>query len=273
MTFSASWRDYASTPGRAHYALWSHNWFSGNALFPGMLGLMLVGVAVARGIAFTDRRARMCLAFGLAGILLSFGAAVPGYATLHRAIPLLQSIRVVSRFGYLEIVAVAIVAGFGAASLRRTLPGRWRLAFSVAALGLAVLEPLAAPIELTRFDRISPIYDQLAREPHAVVVEIPFYRPSAAFANARYMLNSTHHWKPLLNGHSGFLPASYQRYYEALSGFPDSTSIAALQGAGVTHVFVHTTEIAPAAVEQLTHVPALHKIAADGSTVLYGLEH
>ncbi|HEV3056798.1 MAG TPA: PA14 domain-containing protein [Vicinamibacterales bacterium] len=273
MTFSASWRDYASTPGRVHYALWSHDWFSGNALFPGVLGLMLVGVAVARGIAFTDRRARMCLAFGLAGIVLSFGAAVPGYATLHRAIPLLQSIRVVSRFGYLEIVAVAIVAGFGAASLRRTLPRGWSRAFSAGALGLAILEPLAAPIELTRFDAISPIYDQLARESRAVVVEIPFYRPSAAFANARYMLNSTHHWRPLLNGHSGFLPASYQRHYEALSGFPDSTSIAALQGAGVTHVFVHTTEIGPDAVERLAHVPALRKMAEDGSTVLYRLEH
>jgi hypothetical protein len=273
MTFSASWRDYASTPGRVHFALWSHDWFSGNALFPGALGLMLVAVAVARGIALTDRRARMCVAFGLAGILLSFGAAVPGYAVLYRTIPLLQSIRVVSRFGYLEIVAIAIVAGFGAASIRRTLSGGWSRAFSAAALVLAILEPLAAPIELTRFDGISPIYDQLAAAPSAVVVEIPFYRPSAAFGNAKYMLNSTHHWKPMLNGYSGFLPASYQPYYEALSGFPDSVSIAALQRAGVTHVFVHTNEIGPAAVEQLTHVPALRKRAADGSIVLYTLEH
>jgi hypothetical protein len=273
MTFSALWRDYASTPGRFHFVWWSHNWFSGNALFPGVLGLVLAGVAIARGIAFTDRRARMCLAFGLAGTVLSFGAAVPGYSWLHRALPPLQAIRVVSRFGYLEVVSVAILAGFGAAYLRRAYRGRGRVALSAAALALALLEPLAAPLELSRFNGISPIYDSLAAEPRAVVVEIPFYRPSHSFVGAKYMLNSTRHWKPLLNGYSGFHPESYYRNFEAFSGFPDPGSIAALQAAGVTHVFVHTNEINPVLIDQLKQVRALHKVASDGTTFLYALDH
>ena len=47
-----------------------------------LAALVLAGLAIARGIAWRDRRARMALAFGVAGVLLSFGAAMPGYATL-----------------------------------------------------------------------------------------------------------------------------------------------------------------------------------------------
>ena len=270
--FAALWRDYLTTPGRVHFALWSHSWFSGNALFPGLLGATLAAVALARGLAFTDRRARMCLAFGVAGMILSFGGTVPGYALVHRAIPLLQAIRVTSRFGYLEIVAVAVLAGFGAASIRRGLTGRRKLAFSVAALALAVIEPLAAPLELTPFPGISPIYTRLAIEQPAVVVEIPFYPPNLAFVNAKYMLSSTHHWKPLVNGYSGFQSRNYYTHFDAFSGFPGQKSIAALQTAGVTHVFVHTNEVDPTALEQLKQVGALHRMASDGSIVLYALD-
>jgi len=271
-TFSAVWGDYLTTPGRVHYALWSHRWFSANALFPGALAVSLAMVAAVRGVAFTDRRARMAVAFGAAGIVLSFGARVPGYSLLYRAVPLLQAIRVVRRFGYLEIVAVAMLAGFGAASIRRTLPPGWRRALSTGALALAVLEPLAVPIEFLEFAGISPIYDRLATEPDAVVVEIPFYRPNIAFGNAKYMLHSTRHWKPMLNGYSGFLPASYVRHFDALSGFPDANAIVGLRTEGVTHVFVHIDEISPAALEQLGHTPALHKVASDGLTALYALD-
>jgi hypothetical protein len=271
-TFSAVWADYLSTPGHVHYSLWSHRWFSANALFPGALALTLAMVAAARGVAFTDRRARMAVAFGLAGVVLSFGARVPGYSLLYRAVPLLQAIRVVRRFGYLEIVAVAMLAGFGAASIRRGLRPAWRRVLSTGALAIAVLEPLAAPIEFFEFAGISPIYDRLVTEPDAVVVEIPFYRPNIAFANAKYMLYSTRHWKPMLNGYSGFLPASYVRHFDALSGFPDGDALAGLRTEGVTYVFVHIDEITPAALEQLGHTPALHKVASDGLTALYALD-
>jgi hypothetical protein len=271
-TFSAVWGDYLTTPGRVHYALWSHRWFSATALFPGALALTLAMVAALRGVAFTDRRARMAVAFGVAGVVLSFGTRVPGYSLLYRAVPLLQAMRVVSRFGYLEIVAVAIIAGFGAASIRRTLRPAWRRALSTGALAVAVLEPLAAPIEFVEFAGISPIYERLAAAPDAVVVEIPFYRPNIAFGNAKYMLQSTRHWKPMLNGYSGFLPASYVRHFDALSGFPDGNAIVGLRTEGVTYVFVHIDEISPAALEQLGHTPALRKVAFDGLTALYALD-
>jgi len=76
----------------------------------------------------------------------------------------------------------------------------------------------------------------------------------------------------MLNGYSGFLPASYVRHFDALSGFPDANAIVGLRTGGVTHVFVHIDEISPAALEQLGHTPALHKVASDGLTALYALD-
>jgi len=59
------------------------------------------------------------------------------------------------------------------------------------------------------------------------------------FANAPYMLNSTRHWKPLVNGYSAFYPPSFVQICDALASFPASTAIRALRQTGVTHVVIH----------------------------------
>ena len=269
--YSASWTDYLMTPGRLHYAWWSHRFAGGTALFPGFVGLGLTGIAIWPGGALRNQRARMCLAAGLCGVLLSFGPKLPGYATLYELVLPLHAIRAAARFGYLGIVAVAMVAGFGLAELRRRLPGRIARPFSVLVIVLAALEPFAAPLGLKRTEDVPPIYRRLQSEPGAVVVEMPFPNPRAVFANAQYMLNSTAHWKPILNGYSGFVPGSYRVHSELLSGFPDATSIAALQAIGVTHVFVHLDHYGADSVRQIETTAALKKMAHEGAVALYRL--
>ena len=267
--YSASFNDYVTTPGRIHSALWSDRWASGTALFPGLLGLTLAALACVSGSAFRDARARMCLAFGAGGFLLSFGARLPGYETLYNVLPLLHAIRAPVRFGYLGIVAVALLAGFGTVWLRRHVPvARWGAVASVLVL-VALVEPLAAPLGLSRYSGIPPIYGRLRDEPRAVVIELPLPHPRAVFHNARALLNSTQHWKPMLNGYSGFVPQSYRRHYEQLAGFPSADSAAVLASLDVTHAFVHADQLAPAAVEELDRLPGLELIAQEGGIRLY----
>ncbi|MCC7415660.1 MAG: hypothetical protein IT176_00855 [Acidobacteria bacterium] len=268
---SANWRDYLTTPGRIHYALWGHALFWNLGLFPGVTGLSLAAVALVRRTAFSDRRARMCLAAGLCGLVLSFGPAVPGYGALYAAVPLLHAVRAVSRFGFLALFAIAALAGFGLADLRRaTSPGRWR-ALAAGCLGLAVLEPLAAPLSLVRAERVSPIYARVALVPGAVVAEVPFYGGGSAHAHATYMLNGTAHWKPMVNGYSGVEPASFVDRVNALAGFPDARALDALRQAGVTHVFVHPDGMPPGTLDAIGKVPALREIDALDGIVLYEL--
>jgi hypothetical protein len=274
--FAATWRDYLASGSRIHWALWSHRFVDLTSLFPGVIGLALVGVAVVAGTAFTDARARMCLAFGVAGVLLSLGPALPGYATLDRVVPLLQGIRGVARFGHLALIAVAILAGFGIADLRRRSMPRgaavvW--AVSVGAVALVNLEALRAPLTYRPFTGIPATYTRLAAERDAVVIEFPFYPPGLVFFNGTYMLNSTRHWKPLVNGYSGFIPDSFAEHYAAFRGFPDARSLAALRRAGVTHAVVHATgfEGAEQTFAAAAREPALRLVSEEPGIRVYRL--
>jgi hypothetical protein len=53
------------------------------------------------------------------------------------------------------------------------------------------------------------------------------------------VLANTRYFKPLLNGYSGFHPASFMERGRALEGFPDECAIAELRSAQVTTVVVH----------------------------------
>lgn len=269
--FAVTWPAYLATPARWHFATWSAGFFDGNALFPGVVAVALTLAAVARRIAFTDPRARMGLAFGLVGLYLSFGPRAPGYATLYAALPLLHAVRAVSRFGYLVIVATAVLAAFGLADmLRRTTSRRTRLALALCPL-VAALELSPAPVGYTRFDGIPAIYDRLRDDPAAVVVEFPFYRQGAEFHHAAYMLNSTRHWRPLINGYSGFQPLSFHAASDALYAFPEGPWLAFLRQRGVTHLFVHLSTYPLAVVNQLDAMPELEKATEADGIVLYRL--
>src|SRR5262249_14368714 len=152
-------------------------------------------------IAFRDSRARMCLAAGIAGMYLSFGTKLPGYALLYRLLPLLQAVREVARFGYLVIFAAAALAGFRLIVLPRRVPARGWPPLAAALLLVAAVEPLAAPLGLVYFDRIRHIYELVPRRPGIVVAEFPFYPSAAVFRHAPYMLNSTANWQPLVNAY------------------------------------------------------------------------
>ncbi len=273
--FAASLADYMTTPGRLHWVVWSHNWAGLTPLFPGVAGLVLAGVAVATGAAARDRRARMCLAMGICGFALSFGTRLPGYDLIFRVTPLLQAIRAPVRFGYLAVLAVAMLAGFGVLELRKRLPAiAWAPAVA-AMFVLAVVEPLAAPLSLSTFGGISPVYDRIASEPGAVVAELPMPDVRAAFHNARYMLNSTRHWKPLVNGYSGFVPASYHQHVAELDRFPAVEAVSALQRLRIPLIVVHVGAYGAGIQSDLDRIGALTKIAGDDEVVLYrvrGLE-
>jgi hypothetical protein len=269
--YSASWGDYLAGSGRVH-RWWSQRWFNGTAFFPGAVGLALAALALVRGVAFTDPRARMGLAVGLCGLALSFGVKLPGYEVLYDVLPPLQAIRAPVRFGFLVILGVAVLAGFGLVQLRTLTPAAVRGPLTVLLLAVAAIEPLAAPLYFQRYEGIPAIYRMVRDERDAVVAELPLPPPRAMFLNARYMLNSTEHWKPLVNGYSGFVPASYFKHLERIGPFPAPAAIAALSELGVTHVFVHLNRYRPEIAEELDRSPWLQPMAREGSIALYRID-
>ena len=269
--FSAHWRAYFTTPARLH-AWWSSGLADANVLFPGAVGLALSLVAIVRGTAFSDRRARMCLALGIAGVALSFGPAMPGYGLLYTVMPLLHGIRATARFGILATVAVAALAGFGTAALRAMVaPRGWRVVAPLL-VALASTESTAAPLGLVRFDGIPPVYRSVPRTPGTLVVEYPFFGSRSVQFHAHYMLKSTDHWQPLVNGYSGFQPPSFYANAAVLQTFPADEAFARMRQLGVTHIVVNGGQMPPATLETLATRSDLEQIDAFGAIVLFRIK-
>jgi hypothetical protein len=203
--------------------------------------------------------------------------ATPIYPLLHRAILLFRAVRVPARLAQIVLLMIAVVAGFGVAGLGRRWPHRrsWPAA-AVVIVALANLEALRAPFGFTPFTDTPPIYDVLAHERDAVIVELPFWAPRVYFLNGSYMLNSTRHWRPMLNGYGGFRPASYGATYDRIQGFPDVLALTALHERGVTHVVVHHAEFCAAAgplrCEAIGRTASLQSVAEDGDIHIYRLK-
>lgn len=256
--YASTWRDYLATAGRLHYAAWSHRYLDGaTALFPGVFALALAGVALVARPGLRDARIRMAAAIGVAGVALSFGPALPGYAALYRWVPILQGLRGAARFGFLALMAVAMLAGFGAAALRARWGARaWWPVLAVALFAGVNAEALRAPLSFRPFGGVPRIYHSLRDPAVRAVAEFPFFRAQDVLRNAPYVLNSTAHWKPLVNGYSGFVPRSYPAIADALRPFPGGGSAAELRRLGVTHVVVHLDAYGSHAAEMASALSA-----------------
>jgi hypothetical protein len=268
--YSAELTDYFAAAGRFHFEWlrWSRPYFQGDALFPGFIGFAIacIGIAAAR----RDRRARMLIAIAVVAFALSFGPAFPPYRVLYNVYPLLTGIRGAVRFGQFTLAALGMLAGFGLAAIER----RFRPPIAPAICLLLIVginaEALRAPLRYSAFHGVPPIYASLRNlGSRAVFAFFPFYDSVHFHQNAPYMLASAGSWQPMLNGYSGFKPASYYEHVKQLSGFPDQRAIDYLLSLGVTHVIVESRSMRPGPLEAIERTPELHLWQTDGNVRIY----
>ena len=178
------------------------------------------------------------------GVVLSFGPSTALYRWLYDWFMPLRGLRAAARFGYLYLTAIGIAAGFGLAWVMRLVEARWsRRAAAIVAAGALVLvtaEAWQGPVRTVPFTQVPPIYTELRdlREP-VLLVEVPFYPPDMIFENGEYMVNATAHWRPIMNGTSGYTPDSYRRRADSFWFFPEDWAIDSIKREGATHVMVH----------------------------------
>ena len=259
--YSATAKGYLASAGTIHISTWSAGFFKEpvESFFPGfvVIGLALLAVwsaasgrgrrgdaAAAPGTSESGRLLRtrviMLLALAVAGFLLSLGTRTPLYGWIYEVFPPMRGLRAAARFGNLFLLAMSVLAGLGLAALRTSRPRSTSMTALALVLLVAVnLEALRAPFQYRRFGGIPPLYTLLESEPRVVLAEVPFYRPHEVFGNAEYVVNSTAHWRPLMNGYSGYTPASYAEYAKTFWYFPQAQAVEAMRRAGVTHVMVH----------------------------------
>lgn len=272
------WANFLATTARLHYAAWSERFvpLSTANMFPGVVALCLVIVAWSHRRNRADARFRMCGVAALGCIAVAAAPWLPFYRVLHDTIPLFQIVRQLADIGQIVLLMVAVLAGFGFASAQeRWGASRWWPAAALAMIVAVNAEATRAPMGFVWFDGVPPVYQVLAKEPSAVVVELPFPMPKQWFLNTPYMVNSTAYWRPLLNGYSGFLPASYAAHYDLLRKFPSDEALIELSKEGVTHVVVHQRAMNQGGEDSrynpFENIESLQLITRDDDVLIYRL--
>ena len=80
----------------------------------------------------------------------------------------------------------------------------------------------------------------LARLAPAPVCELPFFYLRNDFPrHASYMLESTAHWRPLLNGYSDHIPLEFRELAPRMHGFPSTESFLELRQRRARYVVMH----------------------------------
>jgi len=189
-----------------------------DTLFPGILPLLL-GVM---GLAAAPRRYRAAaLAASAVAILVSLGPETFLYRFLHEHVVLFRGIRALGRFAVVPALALAVLSGLALAGRSRRV--------AVAALVLLLVESRVS-LDFAPYEPPSPAARWLSGREGAVACLPLGERDTEA------MLQGIAHFRPLINGDSGFIPRPYDRLRELLDAGPSEEGLQLLRAVGVRHI-------------------------------------
>jgi len=208
---------------------------------------------------------------GLICFILSLGPEPHGvsnilYKALHK-LPIYGFVRFPVRYHIMVLISLAVTAGYGATWLygwvERHKNRVWAAAAVSAVATLMLLEFLIVSLPYTGVavgSAVPQVYRDLDKIEGAVVVEAPM--PEVAnsvvfedpitlnygsldntFLSATREHDATYfsiyHWKPLLNGMSGYYPLFYRRALVEMLAFPAPRALTFLRASGVNHIVMH----------------------------------
>lgn len=238
--YSSNWSDYFASAAHAHdwMLVYLPRWVE--VAFPGFvagsLGLAGAWIARARG-----RGETLAIYGGLAALALwaSFGPAGGLYSVLYHAVPLFAWLRVPARFALIVVFGLSVLAGFGASALMGATRGFVRPAAATAILAVLAVGELLVPSNLREMNGFEPVYRTLATLPRAPVIEMPFYLEGMFQLHSKYMLYSTTHWMPLVNGYSDYIPPDFVAAAPTLAAFPSPAALKLLAPLKVRYAVFH----------------------------------
>jgi hypothetical protein len=244
--WSANWRSYVAS------GAWAHRWVLARldpwveVLFPGVVTtvLGLLGVAGVAGAArvkpagVSRDDGWFYASVAVIALWSSFGPAAGLYAWLYKAVPVFSWLRAPSRLGLLVALALAVLGGCAV----KALLGRVRrpAAAAAALVALAMADVCVVPLFMVEARPVAPAYESLRKWPYGPVAEFPFFYLRMDFPrHSEYMLASTAHWRPLINGYSDYIPPEFRAMVIPLSSFPNPESFAILKQLRAQYVVFH----------------------------------
>ena len=161
---------------------------------------------------------------GLLGLLRAGGRTVPRALSV---VPGFSLMRAASRFGLLVVLALSVLA---ALAVQQLLARSRRPAILAAALLLATAADRTVRLSYDRTQPFEAAYHVLSLLPDGPLIELPVYSRLLGFRRSLYMLNSTVHWKPLVDAYSDYIPEDFTQRLEVLGDFPTEAALRDLAG-------------------------------------------
>jgi len=230
---------------------------SEKALFPGFLaiGLAILGLHTAYVGTREDPLRRVMMIFffvaAFGAVVLSLGpelrlgervVTLP-YRFFYRHVPGFNGMRVPARISVLALLGGSVFVGWGGARLmcrRPSIAGPVLLAFLLFEYQTYSLSRAMPPAP-----EIPAVHRELAKAPSpGAVLVLPIHEGEEITQESLYMYYSTVHWKPLVNGFSGWWPNDYWELVGRLRHFPTSRILRyLLERAPVRYIVVHYDRI------------------------------
>lgn len=227
-------------------------------LFPGFLTtiLGLAGIwfglrarrnAAAPEVAISGRTREMTAFYTIVlaiSFWTSFGPPAGLYTLLFHTIPVFSFLRAPARVGIVVTMALGVLMAIAVSELLRRVAVRRSPRLALAAgtvLAVMLASELAiAPLKLNDATPVHEAYRKLAKLPRGVVAEFPFFYERSDFPrHARYMLASTYHWQPLVNGYSDHIPEDFRQIVRPVSSFPSREAFRILRERRTRYVLFH----------------------------------
>jgi hypothetical protein len=235
--YGASLRNYLAAPSINRLYGWTSARFGGPELnlFPGFAAFVLAGLGIV------GARARVRFAYLgalLFAVEMSRGLKGTMYPLAFEYLPPFQALRSPARIDILVNLSIAILGAYGVEWLIGKMPrSAWRPATGAAIVAVLLIEYASSPV-IARAPQPSRIDSWLAKQPPSVIVQLPLESSSGGPRDWLYMYESLSHRQKMLNGYSGYVPASYYAMIDSMRSFPDDKSMSFLRDQQVDFVVV-----------------------------------
>ena len=241
--YSASLANYLSAPQMNRFyggtAITDPIFADEMNLFPGVVTVLLA----LTGAFASKSRSRYPYVVGLIfAIVMTAGVNGVLHGWLFEHVSLFQALRSPARFGILVILCLAVLSAYGMAVLLDRIGTPKRRVGVTAAVVMLLMAEFSSSPPIVPVPAPSKVDAYLALRPPAVIVELPLISPYGIWGSLDwlYMYQGLSHFHKMLNGYSGYAPASFYQMRELMSGFPDDRSIAFLRRRRVDYVVIRT---------------------------------